>query len=144
MNEMVAGFCFDDDRQSVLLILKNTPDWQKGNYNGIGGKIDLGERPLEAMIREFQEVTGLVVLGWNRFCTLEGPGWRVHFFRAFENYDYLNGPLTVKSAEGEIHLLKIQYLMKVPRIRNLDWLIPMALSMDDYWAAEFEIGEIKR
>jgi 8-oxo-dGTP diphosphatase len=50
---------FDDDMKSVLMIKKNRPEWQKGLLNGIGGKMEHGEIPIETMIREFQEECGI-------------------------------------------------------------------------------------
>lgn len=35
--DMVLGFMFSPDCQSVALIEKNSPSWQKGSLNGIGG-----------------------------------------------------------------------------------------------------------
>lgn len=40
---------------SILLIEKQRPDWQKGRFNLVGGKIEEGETPKQAAIREFSE-----------------------------------------------------------------------------------------
>lgn len=45
--------------EEVLLVLKNRPPWQAGRYNLPGGKIEEGETPEEAAIRELKEETGL-------------------------------------------------------------------------------------
>jgi len=58
VKEYVLGFAFDAEDEKVVLILKQKPDWQKGRFNGIGGKIEPGETPHEAMAREFTEETG--------------------------------------------------------------------------------------
>ena len=55
----VVGFLFNPDMTEVVLIKKNRPDWQKGLLNGVGGKIESGEDPITAMIREFKEETGI-------------------------------------------------------------------------------------
>jgi len=60
----VVGFAFDHDFSHVLLIWKNRPLWQAGKLNGIGGKIEPGELPLNAMIREFAEETGIMETQW--------------------------------------------------------------------------------
>ena len=54
----VAGFLFSPDRSRVLLIRKNRPAWQAGKLNGLGGKIEPGETPPQAMRREFREEQG--------------------------------------------------------------------------------------
>lgn len=46
------------DADQVLLILKDRPDWQKNRYNIPGGKIEPGESPVDAAIRELKEETG--------------------------------------------------------------------------------------
>lgn len=44
---------------NVVLIEKTKPEWQKGKYNFVGGKIEEGESPVECMVREFFEETGV-------------------------------------------------------------------------------------
>jgi hypothetical protein len=56
-HRFVLGFVFDFEAKKVLLVLKNRPDWQTGLLNGLGGKIEADETPLEAMEREFKEET---------------------------------------------------------------------------------------
>lgn len=42
----------------VLLVLKNRPSWQSGFLNLVGGKIEDGETPEDAAVRELEEETG--------------------------------------------------------------------------------------
>lgn len=56
---LVVGFVFRG--KEVVLILKNRPDWQAGRLNGVGGRVEAGESPKEAMVREFKEETGLYI-----------------------------------------------------------------------------------
>jgi 8-oxo-dGTP diphosphatase len=44
----------------VLLIEKDRPEWMKGRLNLAGGKVEPGEKPAMAAIRELKEETGLV------------------------------------------------------------------------------------
>ena len=44
---------------NVLLVLKNKPAWQKGRLNLVGGKVEPGEAPHEAAVRELEEESGL-------------------------------------------------------------------------------------
>lgn len=39
----------------VLLQVKNKPEWMVGRANGIGGKIEIGESPVQCMVREARE-----------------------------------------------------------------------------------------
>ena len=61
MKHYVVGFLFSDDRKKVVLIEKTHPGWQKGKWNGIGGHIEEGELPKDAMQREFNEEAGVLI-----------------------------------------------------------------------------------
>lgn len=84
MKEYVVGFFFA--RGEVLLILKNRPEWQKGKLNGVGGKIEDGETPAQAMVREFKEETGrdTVETDWLLNVIMHGAQDNVYFFAAFQ------------------------------------------------------------
>lgn len=44
---------------NVLLVLKDRPEWQKGRLNLVGGKVEPGETPVEAAVRELEEESGI-------------------------------------------------------------------------------------
>lgn len=77
------GLVFDDQLLNVLLIRKNRPAWQAGKLNGVGGKLEAGETPLEGMVREFQEETGLATAAsqWRPFGRLEADHAMIHCFK---------------------------------------------------------------
>ncbi|HRL07933.1 MAG TPA: NUDIX hydrolase [Aliarcobacter sp.] len=52
------------DNEEILLLRKNNPDWQKGLYNGIGGKVELNTTPLETIIKKCQEELGVNISNW--------------------------------------------------------------------------------
>lgn len=52
------------DNKEILLLKKNNPDWQKGLYNGIGGKVELNTTPLETIIKKCQDELGVNILNW--------------------------------------------------------------------------------
>jgi 8-oxo-dGTP diphosphatase len=58
------------DGSKILLLRKNNPDWQKGLYNGVGGKVDLDETPLEAIKRGCQKEVGLEISNWSEIETI--------------------------------------------------------------------------
>lgn len=87
MKKYVVGFMFSEDRQWVALIRKNRPDWQAGKLNGIGGKIEEGEIPVDALIREFREETGVetTINDWMMIGKIEGQESRVFIGRCFSD-----------------------------------------------------------
>lgn len=126
MIEMVAGFRFDYALQNVVLIQKSKPAWQAGRLNGVGGKIEGDETGLDAMVREFEEETGLLTerFEWKSYATIQGEDFRVFFY-------YSVGDISnVKTNETEpVVIVKIDdiSIRDARTIENLPWLISMAL-----------------
>lgn len=56
MREYVLILCHDKDQ--ILVVRKNRPDWMAGRVNLIGGKIELNETVTEAVRRECSEEVG--------------------------------------------------------------------------------------
>jgi 8-oxo-dGTP diphosphatase len=131
----VAGFAFY--KSVVILIEKQRPEWQKGLWNGVGGHIEDGETPLEAMQREFKEETGVWIENWEQFCVLSGNGFEVVFFRAFPD-EY---PAIQKTTDERVEGWHICMLPKV--IPNLNWLIPMAYYEEEGRGIPYFIHEKK-
>jgi 8-oxo-dGTP diphosphatase len=133
----VVGFMFNPAENSVLLLRKNRPSWQEGKLNGIGGKVEDGENPIQSMRRECIEEVGIVVDSWSQFCVLSDErGWRIHFFSTVG--PILNAsPMTDEKPE-----VVSAFALPFDVIPNLKWLIPMALSMRFERIDYFDIREI--
>lgn len=138
MIEYVNGFLFDRDRIAVVLVHKKKPAWQAGYWNAVGGKKEPGETWLDAIIREFEEETGVHITEWEHTITLWGPPgpslpeWELRFFRAFSTKAH-----RVRTVEEEtiklIPLTRLGHVGFVSHkkiIPNLGWAIP--LSLDDH------------
>lgn len=125
MKEYCAGFIFDLDGNRVLLIEKKKPSWQLNKYNAIGGFIESGETPLEAMIRECEEEVNLKITTWKHYATLESNNVKIHFFYTFTNKIGLFKNNTIE--EAEIFHVK---LLPENRIANIPYLIHMALNFE--------------
>lgn len=123
MQSYVLGFLFSPDKKHVALIRKNKPDWQKGKLNGIGGKIEPSDAsPLVAMVREFEEETGMFAKGWQHYAMLGNENARVEVFRLFA----LNEVSLESTTDEIVSWHPINKLEKLACIPNLRWLIPLA------------------
>lgn len=50
------------DNDKVLLVMKDRPQWQKGLFNLVGGRVEEGESFRKAAVRELKEESGYEVL----------------------------------------------------------------------------------
>lgn len=120
-----AGTVFNFE--NVLLILKDRPVWQAGNFNGIGGKVEAGELPIDAMVRETFEETDLEIPAerWEHYCTMKGPDFEVQFYKAFLPWIR---PWIQKTSEGLVSFP----VNKLPAnlVNSNRYLIPMAREKD--------------
>jgi 8-oxo-dGTP pyrophosphatase MutT (NUDIX family) len=143
----VLGFVFDYGFHHVLLICKTSPEWQAGRLNGLGGKIEPGESPLQAMDRELREETlgrlGEVELGvFGRLCVepktrdAASPAAEVWLFwgkypgemadRARPSFaSRLTG---IETPEGATQVVVRSDLPNWPTLPNLRYLVPMAVN----------------
>lgn len=139
--DYVCGFLFNNNKNRIILIEKKRPDWQKGKLNGVGGHIEARETTFGAMVREFEEETGVKLHEWIAFAVLSDMrNYTVYFFVAF-NDDAFH---SVKSITDEkIVKIKVADIGKKNIIPNLNWLIPMALTKEkEPSVLRFEITEI--
>ena len=75
----VLGFVFQEEH-GAWLIHKHRPEWLANLYNGIGGHLEAGEVPLEAMIRECREETGVQIEDWTQFADIVGTDFEIVVF----------------------------------------------------------------
>lgn len=131
VSEYVLGFMFAPGGRRCVLIRKSKPQWQEGLLNGVGGKIEPGESPVEAMVREFWEETGVRTQcsEWFNYCTMNGDFGRVVVFRAF-NRDAVDNART-RTAEAVVIASPGGESSGQSGISNLVWLMEMALDDND-------------
>lgn len=128
ITKYVLGFAFTPDLQKVLLIKKNKPEWQKGKFNGLGGKIEPSDKSIEeAMRREFFEEAAIISPSklWTRVGLLRGSDWIVYILFCKMDDDVIRGG--VSSDEGVTHLYNVDDLpTNTDHITNLNWIINLA------------------
>lgn len=137
MPNYVAGFLVSE-AGLIALVLKSKPEWQKGLWNGIGGKIEDGETPHQAMVREFEEETGLSTCesDWTHRVTLSFDGGKVYFFLARSPVSPVL-PAFRREEPVSWHLLDALPKNVIP---NLRWLVPLCLDTD--LAVPIEIEDV--
>lgn len=142
MVDYVLGFAFDESRDNILLIKKTKPEWQKGFLNGIGGKIEEGEWPEEAMIREFKEECGIDTTkrDWKEFALMRSKaddGFNIWCYKAFLSHDLVK--LYETTTEEEVLCFTMAEFREndLPLLSNIRWLVEAAL--DDNGGKSFEL-----
>ncbi len=131
--DYVVGYAFSPDGKEVALIEKLRPDWQAGKYNGIGGKVEPGERRCQAMSREFGEEAGVYISAdrWLHFRTEE-------FYPSEEESIWVHhfAVMTAAAEWDAIHTAEEEKVVKLPYplpaaedrnlVYNMPYLVPMA------------------
>lgn len=119
----VVGFCIFLPTNEVVLIKKEKPAWQKGLLNGVGGKVEIGEVPSEAMVREFKEETGVKTQekDWTLLSCLEDELGTCNFY-----FMKSREVLPVRSMEKEQIVVVPASNLPDNVVYNLRWMIPLA------------------
>ena len=126
----VVGFAFTKDLKRVLLINKNKPEWQKGLLNGVGGKIEGKETPLEAMRREAIEEVGIDVDWQEKGCML-GTNNDSKPFECWIFYAYDDKVIEYIQLESETpSLYRVNRIEDLKTVANLKFLVPFGICKD--------------
>lgn len=122
----------------VALIRKARPVWQAEKLNGVGGHIEEGENPRQAMVREFEEETGVQTYesDWTLVAVLIGPGYELNIFKARAG---LHHTFTTQTDEPVNWELSWQLPDNV--IPNLRWIVPLCL--DDSLVLPLQMSVIR-
>lgn len=125
--QYVLGFAFNPEQSRVALIKKNRPEWQAGILNGIGGHIEPGEEPHDAMVREFREEAGVYVPReyWAKMgaMTVEGGQPCVHVFcTSMTSRAWANLHSCTDETVMLIHLNELAWDSKILHRNVITWL----------------------
>lgn len=120
-------------RESVVLVKKNRPSWQAGLYNFPGGKVEPGEKPVDAMVREFFEETSVRIpkKSWKKIGKMERTGdFSLTMF--VTSHDDVENAHTV--TDEEIHFWRHKALIEPDNapflISNVPIIFQHVMSMD--------------
>lgn len=138
MPRYVVGLAHDGQR--MAFVKKNRPEWQAGLLNGIGGHIeDFDKSPLDAMVREFEEETGVLVPNWRYLVKMTYPlQAEIWFFTTKVPASTLNSLYAATDEAIEVHSIEYPSLYPHLFIRNLRWIVPLALAEEEYVAVDVE------
>jgi len=131
--DYVLGFFITSD-DKVLVIRKERPDYQKGKLNGVGGKIEKGEKPIDEMIREFREESNIVTDHdeWEHYSTLKWYSERlskpskIYVFRNFTHETSDEIDISNPPTDEKLEWIDLDERIPDDIMVNLKYLIPLA------------------
>jgi 8-oxo-dGTP diphosphatase len=153
-----AVLVYARSRGCVLMMhrnMKGATDVHHGKYNGLGGKLEAGESPLEAARREFHEEAGIHlpeaafsacgVLQFPDFKPHKKEDWVVYVFSAdAEPIPALPG-LFKGSLEGDLHWVPEGRILDLPLWEGDRDFLPLVLAgkpfLGSFW---YQGGSLRR
>lgn len=125
-------------KDNKVLMIKFSKKWSNV-YAPPGGKFEDGESPLDCIIREFREETGLTLVNPK----LQGMSyWKdssqgIIFVYTAEKYD---GKLVLKSEEGSLEWIELEELLNVKQFEQNKKFTPY-LFKDEIFEGKFLLDE---
>lgn len=118
----VLIYVFHEDH--VLMLHRNDPskettDFHHGKWNGLGGKLELGESPLIAAVRELKEESGINLPPQNfkNLGSLFFPNFKPHknedWWVSIYSVDLKAKPRTLNSVEGSLSWVEKKEIFKL-------------------------------
>jgi 8-oxo-dGTP diphosphatase len=130
-DKFVVGFAFSKTSNKYLLVEKLRPKWQEGCLNGIGGKIEPGELPMDAMDRECLEETGLILSPWTPRGVMKSTNNDSNEFKCYIYYVETDLIFGFKQLEDEkLGLYTMETALSKPHVANLEYLLPFGMCSD--------------
>lgn len=148
-----AVLIYAQQGERILMLHRNakdlSQDYHSGKWNGLGGKLEADESPIEAARRELREESGLdlpedafVALGavhFPNFKPKKNEDWIVYVFRANVPGDYEAGALS--GDEGELHWIETERLMSLNLWAGDQHFLPHVMSGTPFMGTIWYQGE---
>lgn len=137
ISHLNATACYLKKDNKVLMI-KFSKKWGQV-YAPPGGKFETGETPLDCIIREFKEETGLTLINPK----LQGISyWKDSYEGIIFVYTAtkFEGNLTLNSSEGELEWIKIDDLLKIKQFEQNEKFTPH-LFKDELFEGKFLLDD---
>ena len=125
-------------KDNKVLMIKFSKKWGQV-YAPPGGKFETGESPLDCIIREYYEETGLTLVNPR----LQGISyWKdskegIIFIYTAEDFE---GDLTINSEEGELEWIKLEDLLKIKQFDQNEKFTPY-LFKDELFEGKFLLDD---
>ena len=132
-----ATVCYLKKDNKVLMI-KFSKKWGQV-YAPPGGKFEKGESPLDCIIREYKEETGLTLLNPR----LQGISyWHDSYEGIIFVYvaNEVEGELTLNSSEGNLEWIDINDLVKIKQFEQNELFMPY-LFKDELFEGKFRLDD---
>lgn len=127
MKKYVLGFAFDPSGSKVVLIFKTKPEFLKDLWNGVGGKVeDFDTTPKDAMVREFEEETGVYIPDWTEAFFIDN---QPNQYQMWVYFTFSEKIIDCKTqTEERVDIIKIEHLDMYKLSFNVQWFVHFALS----------------
>ncbi|WIY83253.1 8-oxo-dGTP diphosphatase [Propionimicrobium sp. PCR01-08-3] len=123
------GFVVSQDREHVLMVhrISRSDDEQLGKWNGLGGKVEIGEDIWSGMARELREEAGIEVVSMRLRGTVSWPGFHADGASVFGFVfivDEWIGDIPERNAEGPLVWQPISGLADLPMWEGDRYFLP--------------------
>ena len=132
MNQTVMIYLEKENQYLMLYRNKKEKDINKNKYIGVGGHVEKGETPDEAVVREVKEETGLDLLSFNKrglvYFVLNGYEEEMYIYTSLD----FKGEL-IECNEGDLLWVDKDKVMSLPIWEGDKYFLKYLLEEDKYF-----------
>lgn len=132
MNQTVMIYLEKENQYLMLYRNKKEKDINKNKYIGVGGHVEKGETPDQALIREVKEETGLDLLSFNKrglvYFVLNGYEEEMYIYTSLD----FKGEL-IECNEGDLLWVDKDKVMSLPIWEGDKYFLKYLLEEDKYF-----------